>query len=157
MRLGDLDELKAKLQEHHDFFVNAYGGFKNLPPNDKARVDEIIHCISEIVNAPTVEITEEQAIDKLHETGWLPEHDRQMTERPQGKKIKKRHYGWVYCSECDSLLGQQDKFCWNCGADVRNNNKETTFDDYLKEQLKNPEFRKEWEKLQDDDMRGGAE
>ena len=40
-------------------------------------------------------------------------------ERPQGKKIKKRHYGWVYCSECDSLLGQQDKFCWNCGADMR--------------------------------------
>ena len=40
-------------------------------------------------------------------------------KRPQGKKIKKRHYGWVYCSECDSLLGQQDKFCWNCGAKMR--------------------------------------
>ena len=32
--------------------------------------------------APTVEITEEQAIDKLHETGWLPAHDKEMTERP---------------------------------------------------------------------------
>lgn len=29
--------------------------------------------------------------------------------------------------------------------------KETTFDDYLKEQLKDPEFRKEWEKLRDED------
>ena len=35
--------------------------------------------------------------------------------------------------------------------------KETTFDDYLKEQLKDPEFRKEWEKLRDDDFEDGAE
>ena len=31
--------IKQKLQEHHDFFVNAYGGFSNLPHNDKSRVD----------------------------------------------------------------------------------------------------------------------
>lgn len=36
------------------------------------------------------------------------------------------------------------------------NIKETTFDDYLKEQLKDPEFRKEWEKLNDEE-KGGAE
>lgn len=44
-------------------------------------------CVTkeEIDNAPTVDITEEQAIDKLHETGWLPMHDKEMTERPQGK------------------------------------------------------------------------
>lgn len=36
-----------------------------------------------IDNAPTVELTEEQAIDKLHETGWLIRHDKEMTERPQ--------------------------------------------------------------------------
>ena len=35
--------------------------------------------------------------------------------------------------------------------------KETTFDDYLKEQLKDPEFRKEWEKLRDKDMHKGEE
>lgn len=35
-----------------------------------------------INNAPTAEITEEQAIDKLHETGWLIRHDKEMTERP---------------------------------------------------------------------------
>lgn len=43
-----------------------------------------------------------------------------------------------------------------CGADVGENKKETTFDDYLKEQLKNPEFRKEWEKLCDEDMQKGG-
>ena len=30
---------------------------------------------------PTNVITEEQAIDKLHETGWLIMHDKEMTER----------------------------------------------------------------------------
>lgn len=40
-------------------------------------------------------------------------------ERPQGEKIKKKPYGWVYCSECDSLLEPQDKFCWNCGAKMK--------------------------------------
>ena len=38
----------------------------------------------QIDNAQTVELTEEQAIDKLHETGWLVKHDKEMTERPKG-------------------------------------------------------------------------
>ena len=37
-----------------------------------------------IDNVPTVDITEEQAIDKLHETGWLPMHDKEMTKRLRG-------------------------------------------------------------------------
>lgn len=36
------------------------------------------------------------------------------------------------------------------GVNTRNTKKETTFDDYLEKQLKDPEFRKEWEKLCDD-------
>ena len=44
--------------------------------------DEIIELIDD---APAVEITEEQAINKLHETGWLIEHDKEMTTRPQGE------------------------------------------------------------------------
>lgn len=39
------------------------------------------HFIEAIDNAPTVEITEEQAINKLHDTGWLLRHDKEMTER----------------------------------------------------------------------------
>ena len=47
--------LCEKLQAHKDFFVNAWGGFGNLPPKDKARVDEITHCIAETMNAPAVD------------------------------------------------------------------------------------------------------
>ena len=46
--------IKQKLQEHYDFFVNAYGGFSNLPLNDKSRVDEITNCIAMVVNEPPV-------------------------------------------------------------------------------------------------------
>jgi len=55
--------------------------------------------IQAIDNAPTVDITEEQAIDKLHETGWMQKHDKEMTERPTGKdwvlekQIKNSVYG----------------------------------------------------------------
>lgn len=55
MRPIDGDALKGKLKKHHDLFVDAWGGFKNLPPDCKARVDEISSCIAEIVNAPTIE------------------------------------------------------------------------------------------------------
>ena len=41
-----------------------------------------------IIAYSTKKITEEQAIDKLHETGWLIEHDKEMTTRPQGEWIK---------------------------------------------------------------------
>ena len=46
--------IKHKLQEHYDFFVNAYGGFSNLSQNDKSRVDEISNCIAMVVNEPSV-------------------------------------------------------------------------------------------------------
>ena len=78
------EALKKKLQENHDFFVNAWGGFKNLPPNDKARVDEITNCISEVVNAPTVE------------------------ERPQGEWIpvseRLPEYSGLYLISVDELV-----------------------------------------------------
>lgn len=57
-RLIDADALVDKLTQHHDFFVNAWGGFSNLPVKDKARVDEITSCIADVVNAPTVDAVE---------------------------------------------------------------------------------------------------
>lgn len=57
-RLIDANELKEKMQEHHDFFVDGVGGFRYLTPKDKARVDEINHCIAEITNTPTVDAVE---------------------------------------------------------------------------------------------------
>lgn len=55
MRLIDADELKAKLQEDHDFLVEAWGGFPNMPREDKVRADELTMCIARVVNAPTVD------------------------------------------------------------------------------------------------------
>ena len=80
-----------------------------------------------IDNAPAVGITEEQAINKLHETGWLPNHDKEMTTRPKGS--------WVF-NGCDDVTfkcmfcGHEHvyvtspradgvNFCEQCGADMR--------------------------------------
>ena len=57
-RLIDANALKAKLQEHHDFFVDAWRGFSKMTYATKCRVDEIDNCIAEIVNAPTVDAVE---------------------------------------------------------------------------------------------------
>ena len=66
MRPIDADALKDKLQQHHDFWVMAWGGFSKMPISDKKRVDEITNCIAEVVNVPT--------IDALSE--WIPCEDR---------------------------------------------------------------------------------
>lgn len=58
--------LSEKLQAHHDFFVNGWGGFSNLPIKDKIRVDEITNCIAEVMNAPAVDVVD---ADKALE--WL--------------------------------------------------------------------------------------
>ena len=60
--------IKRKLQEHHDFFIHAYGGFSNLSQNDKSRVDEITNCIAMVVNEPSVTPKEK--------TGWIPVSER---------------------------------------------------------------------------------
>jgi hypothetical protein len=57
--------IKQKLQENYDFFVNAYGGFGNLPQSDKSRVDEISNCIAMVVNEPP-------ATPKAEQTRWIP-------------------------------------------------------------------------------------
>ena len=60
--------IKRKLQEHHDFFIHAYGGFSNMPKNDKSRVDEITNCIAMVVNEPS--------IAQKEKTGWIPVNER---------------------------------------------------------------------------------
>lgn len=82
-----------------------------------------------IDNAPTVEITEEQAIDKLHETGWIIRHDKEMTERPHGEWIVDEDYerfNFKKCSVCNQYAEWLDggsqflsNYCPNCGADMR--------------------------------------
>jgi len=57
--------IKRKLQEHHDFFINAYGGFSNMSQNDKSRVDEIINCIAMVVNEPSVTSKQQPCEDAI--------------------------------------------------------------------------------------------
>ncbi len=107
--------IKQKLQEHHDFFVNAYGGFSNLPQNDKSRVDEIINCIAMVVNEPSVTPQEPR---KGH---WIShrEHCENLGVIPSGLGA----YEW--CSNCDCGIDVREwhrnhyNYCPNCGSDNR--------------------------------------
>jgi len=71
MRLIDADKLKEAIMMKEDVSEETW--------------DELYDSVlDEIDNAPVVEITEEMAIDKLHETGWMQAHDKAMTETPYG-------------------------------------------------------------------------
>ena len=100
MRPIDADALKDKLQQHHDFYVMAWGGFGKMPIGEKKRVDEITNCIAEVVNAPTIE-------PKSGE--WIF-----VESKISDRKLKK-------CSVCG--LGyvslKPDNYCPNCGAQMK--------------------------------------
>ena len=99
-RLIDANALREKLQAHHDFFVNAWGGFSNLPVKDKARVDEITNCIAEVVNAIAVD-----AVEVVHGR-WIGETGGYMW--------------WQNCSVCNGPVYNKMKpyynYCPYCGA-----------------------------------------
>lgn len=76
----------------------------------KFRVDngsrgQIERILAYIDNAQTVDITEEQAIDKLHETGWLPKHDKEMTEMTHGCTK------CPFATECSGAYTKNSKKC----------------------------------------------
>ena len=58
-RLIDGAALKTKLNNIRDFLLGDCE-FSELAMSDKARIDELINCIAEVVNAPTVIESEEQ-------------------------------------------------------------------------------------------------
>lgn len=92
--------LSEKLQAHHDFFVNGWGGFSNLPIKDKVRVDEITNCIAEVMNAPVVDAVEVvRCRDCKHwgdEDGKLQRSDGVLFARCKVHNylIDGRHTGW---------------------------------------------------------------
>ena len=94
--------LKHKLQEHHDFLVNTYGGFSNLPQNDKTRVDEISNCIAMVVNEPSVKPQEKIG-------HWIERRSRATGHIE------------IVCSECGAEKGYPyDDYCGNCGTKMVN-------------------------------------
>ena len=93
MRPIDADALKDKLQQHHDFYVMAWGGFGKMPIGEKKRVDEITNCIAEVVNSPTI-------------------------EPKRGEWIVKQS-GFAECSVCEQHYFSDYNFCPNCGARMK--------------------------------------
>ena len=88
VRLIDANALLARVDEEREY-LKARGqlGAEHI----------LVHNFRDLIdNAPTVEITEEQAIDKLRETGWLIKHDKEMTERPQGIERNVAEYEGLY-------------------------------------------------------------
>lgn len=100
--------VKHKLQEHHDLFINAYGGrvgFKSMADaKEKARVDEINNCIAIIVNEPFV--TPKEKTGK-----WKVQHTN-LSHLPSDTI--------VICLECGHTKSRIDgeilNFCPKCGA-----------------------------------------
>lgn len=55
MRLIDADNVIKKLREHKKLFCRNQTEFRMLPPDQKARVDEIDACIGELMNAKPID------------------------------------------------------------------------------------------------------
>ena len=107
MRLGDLDALKEVITANHYLLSSRnnsidYGMFTT-------------GIIQAIDNAPTVEYPFYQ---EAYQTGY----EEGKNERPQGKWIVKSNGTTHYyaCDKCGSAGDIQDKFCRECGADMRN-------------------------------------
>lgn len=100
MRPIDADALKDKLQQHHDFYVMAWGGFGKMPIGEKKRIDEITNCIAEVVNAPTIEPKQGEWIEvddyfircKCSICGW------------ESHKYEDDVYGMPYCPNCGARM-----------------------------------------------------
>ena len=55
MRLIDADKVIKTLRERKKLFCRNQIEFSMLPPDQKARVDEIDTCISELINAEPID------------------------------------------------------------------------------------------------------
>ena len=85
-----------------------------------------VHEAIELLKKQEPLIDREQAIDYLHETGWLQNHDRILTESKVLLKGTWRDYtddGYVECPFCKSATNCESKedidelhFCFSCGA-----------------------------------------
>lgn len=105
MRLIDADALKKAL---HNFFDGKV-------INEPAYILRDVFC--QIEGAPAVEINTNDIEYKAYCKGL---EDGKQIARPKGRMIIKQPSGWEYCSECGKVLEPQDKFCWNCGAEMVN-------------------------------------
>lgn len=94
--------IKQKLQERHDFYVNTYGGFSDMPQSYKSRVDEISDCIGMVLNEPLVTPTEK--VKK-----WIKTNE--------GFSLYK-------CTACGSIEFKESNYCPSCGSRMMQEGKE---------------------------------
>ena len=97
----------------------------NVIPHDEYWAEQVEKAIRSL---PPVqqEITHEQAVDYLHKTGWLQNHDRILTESKVPLKGIWKDFtdeGYVECPFCKSATNCESKeeiddlhFCFSCGA-----------------------------------------
>ncbi len=97
--------LKRKLQEHHDLFINAYGGrvgFKFMADDkEKARIDEINNCIAMVVNESSVtpkeksEYEHDREVVKAYNDGqaFILDKVREEIEKESEVKTLQLHWG----------------------------------------------------------------
>ena len=109
MRLGDLDALKAQIQQDYDIFKDSINQL------DIARRDELINVIARIVNAPTVD-----AVPVKH--GYWKYNGLTF-----GLKDGDECCDEYVCSECGKgnmvippgsfdRKNKKIRYCFNCGA-----------------------------------------
>lgn len=128
MRLIDADALKDKLQQHHDFYVMAWGGFGKMPIGEKKRIDEITNCIAEVVNALTIEpkqgewILLEPRYPIEQKVYWNKEQALADTKGNGARERRKCSCcGYIKSFICH-MKDEQIKlwnFCPNCGAKMK--------------------------------------
>ena len=101
------ESLRQKLQEHLDFFVNAYGSFEDMTFKEKARVDEIDNCIAMVVNEPSV----------TPQPRWIPVSER--LPKANGRYVVTRGLNacgalWnrVYIVNYSDLMGLKSERIW---------------------------------------------
>ena len=101
-RLIDANALIRNYEAHRNLYIDAWGSFSQMPTIDKVSVDTIDTCISDVINAPTVD-----AVEVVH-----------------GRWEKQQ--GLYSCSECgktcpydvqaDTIMYWTCNYCPNCGA-----------------------------------------
>lgn len=123
MRLIDVDALKDKLQQHHDFYVMAWGGFGKMPIGEKKRVNEITNCIAEVVNAPTIEPKRGEWVEKPHKVYLPRDYEPDIIDYRDRQYNEEDHsiiQYWWHCNKCDYEADRLSKpiynYCPNCGC-----------------------------------------
>jgi hypothetical protein len=106
MKLINADKVIKTLRARKKLFCKNQIEFRMLPPDQKARVDEIDTCISELINAKPIK-TEQPRIRGR----WIVEKDCEGKTRT------------CTCDLCGYKTGrfqwENPNFCANCGADMR--------------------------------------